>query len=202
MPSTTTPRCEGACTPTLPADLDLYLQRQADDGTWSEAGDGANGGDLDGESISKDGLTPGHYRLEVHNWAGRPATRSRSSSRSSTRRGSRGPESGSSPAALVGAAGFEPATSRVGRLHGHPGRLRPPALAHQSDDLVSRVMEGIDLQLPVVPGTYPIVEEGLRFPRGPRTSAARASRGSSTCPTRSRAWRCPPTNYLVAANRS
>jgi len=60
----------GKATPTLPADLDLYLQRQADDGTWSDAGEGANGGDLDGETISKAGLTPGHYRLEVHNWAG------------------------------------------------------------------------------------------------------------------------------------
>jgi hypothetical protein len=60
----------GTATPTMPADLDLYLQRQADDGTWSDAGEGANGGDLDGETISKNGLTPGHYRLEVHNWAG------------------------------------------------------------------------------------------------------------------------------------
>jgi predicted acyl esterase len=60
----------GRATPTLPADLDLYLQRQAADGSWSDAGEGANGGDLDGETISKDCLTPGHYRLEVHNWAG------------------------------------------------------------------------------------------------------------------------------------
>ena len=60
----------GRATPTLPADLDLYLQRQGDDGTWTAAGDGANGGDLDGESISTSNLTPGHYRLEVHNWAG------------------------------------------------------------------------------------------------------------------------------------
>jgi hypothetical protein len=60
----------GRVTPALPADLDLYLQRQADDGSWSDAGDGANGGDLDGESISTSNLTPGHYRLEVHNWAG------------------------------------------------------------------------------------------------------------------------------------
>ena len=60
----------GTATPTLPGDLDLYLQRQADDGTWSDAGDGANGSALDGESIATQTLTPGHYRLEVHNWAG------------------------------------------------------------------------------------------------------------------------------------
>jgi hypothetical protein len=60
----------GRATPTLPADLDLYLQRQNADGTWSDAGTGANGGDLDGESIAINDLTPGHYRLEVHNWAG------------------------------------------------------------------------------------------------------------------------------------
>src|SRR4051794_13846252 len=61
----------GHVTPTLPADLDLYLQRQAPDGSWSDAGTGANGGDLDGESIATP-VTPGHYRLEVHNWAGPP----------------------------------------------------------------------------------------------------------------------------------
>jgi len=60
----------GRVTPTLPADIDLFLQRQGEDGTWSEAGSGANGAALDGETIGKDGLTPGHYRLEVHNWAG------------------------------------------------------------------------------------------------------------------------------------
>jgi predicted acyl esterase len=60
----------GRVTPTLPADIDLFLQRQGEDGTWSEAGSGSNGAALDGETIGKDGLTPGRYRLEVHNWAG------------------------------------------------------------------------------------------------------------------------------------
>jgi hypothetical protein len=60
----------GTATPTLPADLDLYLQRRNDDGTWTEVGSGANGGGLDGETIGTDLLTPGHYRLEVHNWLG------------------------------------------------------------------------------------------------------------------------------------
>jgi hypothetical protein len=61
---------QGRVTPTLPADLDLYLQRRNDDGTWSDAGTGTNGGALDGETIGKNNLTAGHYRLEVHNWAG------------------------------------------------------------------------------------------------------------------------------------
>ncbi len=60
----------GRVTPTLPADLDLYLQRRNDDGTWSQAGSGTNDGALDGEEIGISPLTPGHYRLEVHNWAG------------------------------------------------------------------------------------------------------------------------------------
>jgi uncharacterized protein len=63
---------QGGVTPTLPADLDLYLQRRNDDGTWSEFATGTNGGALDGETIGADNLTPGHYRLEVHNWAGPP----------------------------------------------------------------------------------------------------------------------------------
>jgi uncharacterized protein len=62
----------GRVTPTLPADIDLYLQRREDDGTWTGAGSGSNGGALDGETIGIDNLTPGHYRLEVHNWAGPP----------------------------------------------------------------------------------------------------------------------------------
>jgi uncharacterized protein len=62
----------GRVTPTLPADLDLYLQRRNDDGSWSDAGSGTNGGGLDGETIGTDNLIPGHYRLEVHNWAGPP----------------------------------------------------------------------------------------------------------------------------------
>jgi pimeloyl-ACP methyl ester carboxylesterase len=61
---------QGSVTPTLPADLDLYLQRQNADGTWSEFATGTNGGALDGETIGTNNLTPGHYRLEVHNWAG------------------------------------------------------------------------------------------------------------------------------------
>jgi uncharacterized protein len=65
-------KMKGVATPTLPADLDLYLQRQEHDGSWSDFRDGTNGGDLDGETIGARRLTAGHYRLEVHNWAGPP----------------------------------------------------------------------------------------------------------------------------------
>ena len=34
-------KMRGSVTPTLPADLDLYLQRRGADGTWSEAGSGS-----------------------------------------------------------------------------------------------------------------------------------------------------------------
>jgi hypothetical protein len=61
--------------PSMPADIDLYLQRQNADGTWSpDVAEGATG------SLTEEGLTfaapaPGSYRVEVHNWAGAPATR-------------------------------------------------------------------------------------------------------------------------------
>jgi predicted acyl esterase len=58
--------------PSAPADLDLYLQRKTGDG-WS--GDLATGGSsaLDSETMAIDRpLTPGTYRIEVHNWAGPP----------------------------------------------------------------------------------------------------------------------------------
>ncbi len=60
-------------TPEQSADLDLYLQGQQADGSWS--GDMASGasGSLTGETLSTDRLAPGRYRIEVHNWAGPPA---------------------------------------------------------------------------------------------------------------------------------
>jgi hypothetical protein len=63
-------KMRGVVTPSLPADLDLYLQRLGADGSWSEVASGSNGGALDGETIGTERLDPGHYRLEVHNWAG------------------------------------------------------------------------------------------------------------------------------------
>jgi predicted acyl esterase len=57
-------------TPSLPADLDLYLQRRTADGSWG--GDIASGasGELTGESMTTTRLGAGTYRIEVHNWAG------------------------------------------------------------------------------------------------------------------------------------
>jgi len=54
----------------LPADIDLYLQRQRADGSWG--GDIASGtsGALNGESMTTTRLGAGTYRIEVHNWAG------------------------------------------------------------------------------------------------------------------------------------
>ena len=63
---------QGAATPAQPADLDLYLDRQKADGSWTQVAAGTNGGDLDGEAIGTGRLLPGHYRLEVHNWLGPP----------------------------------------------------------------------------------------------------------------------------------
>ena len=61
--------------PSMSADIDLYLQRQNDDGSWS--GDLVSGasGSLTEESLRLMDPAPGHYRVEVHNWAGLPATR-------------------------------------------------------------------------------------------------------------------------------
>ncbi|HYI19406.1 MAG TPA: CocE/NonD family hydrolase C-terminal non-catalytic domain-containing protein, partial [Solirubrobacteraceae bacterium] len=61
-------------TPSAPADVDLYLQRRQPDGSWS--GDLASGGtsDLAGETMTTERLTPGRYRVEVHNWVGLPGT--------------------------------------------------------------------------------------------------------------------------------
>lgn len=57
-------------TPTLPADLDLYLQRQAADGSWGDDIASGASGEQTGETMTTARLGPGTYRIEVHNWAG------------------------------------------------------------------------------------------------------------------------------------
>ncbi|HEV2062408.1 MAG TPA: CocE/NonD family hydrolase [Solirubrobacteraceae bacterium] len=66
-------KMEGKATPSLPADLDLYLERQSESGSWVKVADGRNDGSLTEEVISTQRLEPGKYRLAVHNWAGPPA---------------------------------------------------------------------------------------------------------------------------------
>jgi predicted acyl esterase len=57
-------------TPNLPADIDLYLQKQTDGG-WADVTAGESG-DLDKETLTAGRLPAGHYRILVHNWAGGP----------------------------------------------------------------------------------------------------------------------------------
>jgi uncharacterized protein len=64
---------EVLATPSMPADIDLWLQKQNADGSWT--GDLSSGasGSLSEETMRVESLQPGHYRVEVHNWAGPPA---------------------------------------------------------------------------------------------------------------------------------
>ncbi len=61
--------------PSMAADFDLYLQRQQSDGSWGPVITSGTSGDLDGEGFVLAQPPPGHYRIEVHNWAGAPGTR-------------------------------------------------------------------------------------------------------------------------------
>jgi uncharacterized protein len=63
---------EVLATPSAPADIDLWLQKRNADGSWT--GDLSSGasGSLSEETMRVENLQPGHYRVEVHNWAGPP----------------------------------------------------------------------------------------------------------------------------------
>ena len=61
--------------PSLDADIDLYLQRQNADGTWSADLTSGGSSSLTEESLRYASPAPGIYRIEVHNWAGAPSTR-------------------------------------------------------------------------------------------------------------------------------
>ncbi len=61
--------------PSMASDIDLYLQRQNADGTWSSDLTSGGSGSLTEESLTYATPAPGRYRLEVHNWAGLPGTR-------------------------------------------------------------------------------------------------------------------------------
>jgi predicted acyl esterase len=59
-------------TVSMPADVDLYLQRKAADGTWGADLASGAGSELTGDSMTTGRLRAGTYRIEVHNWAGPP----------------------------------------------------------------------------------------------------------------------------------
>jgi uncharacterized protein len=61
--------------PSMPADIDLYLQRQNADGTWSADLSSGASGSLTEETMAYATPAPGRYRIEVNNWAGVPGTR-------------------------------------------------------------------------------------------------------------------------------
>ena len=66
-------RMKGVATPSQPADIDMYLERQLADGEWGEVAGSSNGSDLDKEENEwPDRLLPGKYRLQVHNYLGPP----------------------------------------------------------------------------------------------------------------------------------
>jgi uncharacterized protein len=65
-------RLEALAIPNLPADIDLYLQRQVAEG-WGPVLTSAESGSLERELLTYGRPDPGHYRLVVHNWAGAPA---------------------------------------------------------------------------------------------------------------------------------
>jgi hypothetical protein len=59
-------------TPSLPADVDVYLQQQLPDGTWSDDLADGTSSSLSGETMYAGTLPPGRYRVEAHEWAGPP----------------------------------------------------------------------------------------------------------------------------------
>ena len=64
---------KGVATPSQPADIDMYLERQRTDGEWTSIDGSSNGSDLDKEENDwPDRLLPGKYRLQVHNYLGPP----------------------------------------------------------------------------------------------------------------------------------
>ncbi|MGH2739626.1 MAG: CocE/NonD family hydrolase [Actinomycetota bacterium] len=67
-------RMEALAVPLTSADLDLYLQKQGTDGSWSSDLGAAASGSITEETLAAGRLSPGHYRLEVHLWVGAPAT--------------------------------------------------------------------------------------------------------------------------------
>ncbi|MGH7425562.1 MAG: CocE/NonD family hydrolase C-terminal non-catalytic domain-containing protein, partial [Candidatus Methylomirabilales bacterium] len=60
--------------PSQSADIELYLQRRDKSGAWGEDLEAGTGGGFDREGFTTERLSPGHYRIEVHDFLGPPAT--------------------------------------------------------------------------------------------------------------------------------
>ncbi len=60
--------------PSSTADIDLYLQRRQADGSWSADLYAGTSGALDRETMTTGRLSPGRYRVVVHNYSGAPST--------------------------------------------------------------------------------------------------------------------------------
>jgi hypothetical protein len=58
--------------PSSPADLDLYLQQELPDGSWTAPITAGETGSLEEEVLTAGRQPPGRYRILVHNWAGGP----------------------------------------------------------------------------------------------------------------------------------
>jgi predicted acyl esterase len=57
--------------PSSAADLDIYLERRLEDGSWEGVTAGESSS-FESESLTSGRLEPGAYRILVHNWAGPP----------------------------------------------------------------------------------------------------------------------------------
>jgi uncharacterized protein len=62
-------RLDAFATPTAPADIDLFLERQLPSGAWTSVASGESGS-LDSETLFTERPAVGTYRLRVHNWVG------------------------------------------------------------------------------------------------------------------------------------
>jgi uncharacterized protein len=62
-------RLDAFATPTAPADIDLFLERQLPSGAWTSVASGESGS-LDSETLFTERPAVGAYRLRVHNWVG------------------------------------------------------------------------------------------------------------------------------------
>jgi uncharacterized protein len=63
-------KLEALATPSSPADIDLYLEVQTEEG-WADVTSGTSGS-MEDEMLVSGRLDPGHYRIVVHNWLGGP----------------------------------------------------------------------------------------------------------------------------------